>query len=156
MKNTSILIAASDLILIVCGDANVTRKLVASGDDGSGHAKPTQQTVRANAAVLETLPFDDETDFELARRGFIAARKDSVIRDAAGKVVWNLADYQSVTGDSPDSVNPSLWRQAKLNSIYGLFKVAERRISADGSTLSLIEFFAMLDEQDPAFEIALP
>ena len=28
-------------------------------------------------------------------------------------------------GDAPASVNPSLWRQGKLNNIHGLFKVAE-------------------------------
>ena len=42
-----------------------------------------------------------------------------------GISAWNRAAYDFVEGDSPQSVNPSLWRQAKLNNIHGLFKVTE-------------------------------
>jgi alkyl sulfatase BDS1-like metallo-beta-lactamase superfamily hydrolase len=41
------------------------------------------------------------------------------------RVVWDFASYSFVTGDSPDSVNPSLWRNAVLNNYSGLFKVTE-------------------------------
>ena len=95
-----------------------------------------------NAAVLASLPFEDEEDFELARRGWIARRSDPIIRDAAGKIVWNLDDYAFETGDSPDSVNPSLWRQAKLNNIHGLFKVRDRIYQVRGydlANMTLIE-----------------
>jgi alkyl sulfatase BDS1-like metallo-beta-lactamase superfamily hydrolase len=99
--------------------------LVASEDDGSGRAAPSPSTIDANRAVLAERPFEDQRDFESARRGFIAAREDPVIRNAEGREVWNLAKFAFETGDAPDSVNPSLWRQAKLNLIHGLFEVVE-------------------------------
>lgn len=36
-----------------------------------------------------------------------------------------MEDYAFIEGDAPDSVNPSLWRQAKLNNINGLFEVTK-------------------------------
>ncbi|MBW2295194.1 MAG: MBL fold metallo-hydrolase, partial [Deltaproteobacteria bacterium] len=133
------------VVLMVClscalaceKDAPLPR-LVPSDDDGSGHTAPTAETRRVNAAVLGALPFEDEEDFELARRGWIAERSDPIIRDAAGRVVWDLGDYAFQTGDSPDSVNPSLWRQAKLNNIHGLFKVRDRIYQVRGYDLANI------------------
>jgi alkyl sulfatase BDS1-like metallo-beta-lactamase superfamily hydrolase len=133
---------ATAAIAVACGSDAKPPILVASGDDGSGHTAPTPQTVAANAAVFNELPFEDESDFVLARRGLIAQRKDPVISDAAGNVVWNLTDYEFETGDSPDSVNPSLWRQAQLNSIHGLFKVSDRIYQVRGydlANMTLIE-----------------
>jgi alkyl sulfatase BDS1-like metallo-beta-lactamase superfamily hydrolase len=98
---------------------------VASGDDDSGRAAPSSFTLVANAAVLGQLPFEDESDFENARRGLIAQRSDPLIRAADGREVWNLEKFAFETGDAPGSVNPSLWRQAKLNAIHGLFEVTD-------------------------------
>ena len=39
--------------------------------------------------------------------------------------MWNPGSYAFVSGDAPETVNPSLWRQAKLNNIRGLFRVDE-------------------------------
>ncbi|NNL67979.1 MAG: MBL fold metallo-hydrolase [Myxococcales bacterium] len=95
-----------------------------------------------NAAVLRALPFEDRQDFEDARRGLIASRKDPVIRDAAGNEVWNLAKYAFQEGDAPASVNPSLWRQAKLNGIHGLFEVREGIYQVRGYDLANMTFVA--------------
>ena len=124
------------VLALGCSSDSAPEKLAAADDDGSGHTAPTAQTVRANAEVLKTLPFDDLTDFDLAKRGFIGARKDPKILDAKGNVVWNLDDYRFETGDAPPSVNPSLWRQAKLNSIHGLFQVAPRIYQVRGYDLA--------------------
>ncbi len=129
------------VVALACG-SDAPPRLVPSGDDGSGHTAPSEATLRKNAAVLEALPFADESDFERARRGFIAARKQPVIADADGNVVWNLDDYAFETGDTPDSVNPSLWRQAKLNNIHGLFRVTDRIYQVRGydlANMTLIE-----------------
>ena len=37
----------------------------------------------------------------------------------------NPAQYGFLDADAPPTVNPSLWRQAQLNAINGLFKVAD-------------------------------
>lgn len=50
----------------------------------------TDATARANAAVLQQLPFQDRRDFEAARRGFIGTLDNTEIRDAKGNVVWAL------------------------------------------------------------------
>jgi alkyl sulfatase BDS1-like metallo-beta-lactamase superfamily hydrolase len=113
------------LALLACGPTDRSAELVKSGGGGSGRATPSESTVRANADVLGQLPFDDTSDFENARRGLIGQRQDPIIRTAEGQVVWNLDDFTFQEGEPPDSVNPSLWRQAKLNRIHGLFEVME-------------------------------
>jgi len=82
-------------------------------------------TRHANAALAARLPFDDRSDFADARRGFIGTHQDGVIRTAKGTAVWNLPAYRFLDGeDAPPTVNPSLWRIARLNLNHGLFEVA--------------------------------
>src|SRR5271163_4707339 len=78
--------------------------------------KPAEPSVStANRAVLSQLPFADRRDFEDANRGFIATTPDA----------RNPTMYDFLKQDAPPTVNPSLWRQAQLNAINGLFRVAE-------------------------------
>ncbi|MCB2168934.1 MAG: MBL fold metallo-hydrolase [Deltaproteobacteria bacterium] len=76
-----------------------------------------------NDRVRETLPLDDQGDFEQARRGLIASAPRLQINDADGTSLWDMASFDFIEGPAPASVNPSLWRQAKLNNIHGLFEV---------------------------------
>lgn len=82
-------------------------------------------TKAINAAVAAALPQDAE-DEDFAARGFIAAPSEREIKDQNGNVVWNFRAYDFVTGPSPDTVNPSLWRHTGLLAKTGLFKVHER------------------------------
>ena len=89
----------------------------------------TAATKAANQQVQQTLPFSDKSDFEDAQRGFIGAPETLTIKNAAGTVVWDLESYKKfivLDKPAPDSVNPSLWRNAQLNMQYGLFKVSDR------------------------------
>jgi alkyl sulfatase BDS1-like metallo-beta-lactamase superfamily hydrolase len=92
--------------------------------DAGGRVAASAQTRTANAAVAAELPLADQQDFEDAGRGLIGGDGEVTITDAAGRVVWRTADYAFVTGEAPPTVNPSLWRQAQLNGIHGLFEVA--------------------------------
>ena len=96
--------------------------------NAQGHTAPTQATIDANNRVLEELPFENMEDFEQANRGLVA-REDSLKikgpNNGMGEYTWNQDEYDFIKGDAPGSVNPSLWRQAKLNAIHGLFKVTE-------------------------------
>lgn len=84
-------------------------------------------TRAANAAMAGALPFGDVRDFEAARRGLIAPVPDGAVRTAGGTTLWNLGEYAFVDGElAPATVNPSLWRLARLNMANGLFKVTER------------------------------
>lgn len=83
-------------------------------------------TAKSNRAVKERLPLDDHFDFEAARRGQIAKLPEGGIDGPiAGRKAWNIADYDFLNDDCPDTVNPSLWRMAQLNAISGLFEVTD-------------------------------
>ncbi|MEL3926966.1 alkyl sulfatase dimerization domain-containing protein [Aeromonas enteropelogenes] len=103
----------------------------------------TEFTIQANQNVLHTLPFNDKQDFEDARRGFIAKPDTLTIKDDKGNVVWDLEQYKTYIGldkTAPDTVNPSLWRNAQLNMEYGLFKVTDKIYQIRGFDLSNITF----------------
>jgi linear primary-alkylsulfatase len=91
--------------------------------DAKGHTKPTEFTIRANQEVLKDLPEDNQQDFKEAERGLIARDPALVISQPEGTTVWDQTSYEFIQGEAPRSVNPSLWRQAKLNNIHGLFEV---------------------------------
>ncbi len=84
----------------------------------------SSHTRSAHESVLTRLPFDDRTDFENARRGFIADTPHRLITNPDGSPSFDLDAYGFVRdAASPDTVNPSLWRQSQLLSITGLFEV---------------------------------
>jgi alkyl sulfatase BDS1-like metallo-beta-lactamase superfamily hydrolase len=92
----------------------------------------TAATRAANAAVLEALDFanvNQVADIDAvadAARGFIATRPELIITNADGREVWNLPAYGFLEQEeAPATVNPSLWRQARLNMNNGLFEVVE-------------------------------
>jgi alkyl sulfatase BDS1-like metallo-beta-lactamase superfamily hydrolase len=83
------------------------------------------------------LDFSDRVDFEEAGRGFIATMPEVVIRATDGRVVWSLADYAFLSApEPPDTVHPSLWRQARLNMHNGLFQVTDRIYQVRGYDIS--------------------
>lgn len=99
-------------------------------------AEPSAATRTANAAVAEALPFADTADFERARRGFIGTLPDGVIRNAEGAVVRDLRQVEFLKGEAPASVNPSLWRNAQLTAMHGLYEVAPGLWQVRGFDLS--------------------
>ncbi|KAI1691215.1 alkyl/aryl-sulfatase BDS1 [Ditylenchus destructor] len=66
----------------------------------------------------------------------------AIIKNAEGTPVWDLSTYSflgtSDADDAPDTVNPSLWRMAKLNMIHGLFEVVDGVYQARGYDLSVM------------------
>src|SRR4029079_3189908 len=66
------------------------------------------------------LDWDDQTDLTNATRGLIDRLEPCVIRDAAGRVVWDNDRWDFLrTGECPPTVHPSLWRLGRLNSEQG-------------------------------------
>src|ERR1700722_8912729 len=77
-----------------------------------------------HAATLKALPFSDTRDFDEASRGFIGTLEHAKIMSAQGRVVWSLEAYGFLgEEDAPATVDPSLWRQSRLNMTHGLFEV---------------------------------
>ena len=94
-------------------------------------------TRAANAAMAAGLPFADTRDFEAAKRGLIAPVPEGLVKAASGTVLWNLGEYAFIAGElAPSTVNPSLWRMARLNLANGLFKVTERLYQLRGFDLA--------------------
>ena len=107
----------------------------ASHLDVARDAEPA--TRAANAAMAAKLPFGEVADFEAARRGLIAPVPDGMVRAANGTVLWNLGEYAFIDGElAPATVNPSLWRMARLNLANGLFKVTDRLYQLRGFDIS--------------------
>jgi alkyl sulfatase BDS1-like metallo-beta-lactamase superfamily hydrolase len=80
--------------------------------------------VAQHAATLQALPFSDTRDFDDARRGFLGTIENAHIASAQGRVVWSLAPYGFLSDEkAPPTVDPSLWRQSRLNMNHGLFEV---------------------------------
>ena len=105
------------------------------GNSNPKEAAPA--TLTHNQATLAALPFEDTQDFEDAKRGFIASLPEVEIKNKRGKVIWSLRDYAFIAQESaPATVNPSLWRQARLNLHNGLFQVTERIFQVRGFDLS--------------------
>ena len=107
---------------------------------GTAPKDATNHTRNANAPV--ELGFDAD-DFVRARRGLVAQHPTGVIDTPLG-IVWDINRYAFIEPGSvnPDTVNPSLWRQAQLNGIHGLFEVAPGLWQARGYDISNVTFIA--------------
>ena len=94
----------------------------------AAQAKDAEPATRAaNDAFAKSLPFADRADFDDAKRGFIATLPDGVIAGPGGRPAFDTKRLCVPAKDEvPATVNPSLWRQAQLNAINGLFKVTDR------------------------------
>ncbi|MGD9805525.1 MAG: alkyl/aryl-sulfatase [Hyphomicrobiaceae bacterium] len=114
-----------------------------SDDAANAPKDATPATCHHNASLRDALPFGDTQDFTDAARGHIATLPEVEIRNDRGRVVWNLREYAFLAHtDAPDTVNPSLWRQARLNMHNGLFEVTDRIYQVRGfdiSNMTIIE-----------------
>ena len=105
--------------------------------DDKGRKDATPVTCEHNHAFLDALPFGDTQDFDDAARGFIATLPDVTFRNSEGRVIFSLKDYAFLAHEqAPDTVHPSLWRQARLNMNNGLFQVTDRIYQVRGFDIS--------------------
>jgi alkyl sulfatase BDS1-like metallo-beta-lactamase superfamily hydrolase len=80
--------------------------------------------IAQHQATLKALPFSDVRDFDDAARGFLGTIENAKIISEQGRVVWSLEPYGFLSEETaPPSVDPSLWRQSRLNMHHGLFEV---------------------------------
>ena len=103
--------------------ALITGASAAAPDLKSKEATPA--TLAANRAFANGRQFDSAKEIDFASRGFLASLPDPQIKDAKGNMVWDARPYDAITGDTPATVNPSLWASAKLTAMHGLFKVMD-------------------------------
>src|SRR5215471_16602713 len=127
----------------------VVRALATAAAIGASGAASAQSkdvepaTLRANETFAASLPFYDTRDFEGATRGLIATIPDGLIAGNGPRPAFNLKPFDfEQAKEPPPTVNPSLWRQARLNAIHGLFKVVDRVYQVRGydiSNMTIIE-----------------
>jgi alkyl sulfatase BDS1-like metallo-beta-lactamase superfamily hydrolase len=100
--------------------------------------RPVAPSIAAMGAATEAmLPFDDPADLQDARRGFLRALTPGQVHAADGRVVWDADAWQPVLHrPRPSSVNPSLWRQAQLVALHGLYEVLPGTYQVRGLDLS--------------------
>ncbi|KGB52702.1 Beta-lactamase-like protein precursor [Sphingopyxis sp. LC81] len=89
----------------------------------------SEATRTAQAEIAKRLPLDDPRDEANVMRGKLAEIPGGVITGKDGKIVWDRRPYAFLDAKAaPDTVNPSLWRQARLNAVHGLFEVVPGKI----------------------------
>jgi alkyl sulfatase BDS1-like metallo-beta-lactamase superfamily hydrolase len=90
-------------------------------------AKPaSEHTIAAQENVRRQLDFTNRQSFSDARKGFIATLDPLTIKRDDGHITFDLAHMSFLDDEAPDTVNPSLWRQAQLNAQHhGLYEVCD-------------------------------
>jgi alkyl sulfatase BDS1-like metallo-beta-lactamase superfamily hydrolase len=89
----------------------------------------SEATRTAQAELAKRLPLDDPRDEANVLRGKLSEIPGGVILDKQGKTVWDRRPYAFLNAkEAPATVNPSLWRQARLDAVHGLFEVVPGRI----------------------------
>ncbi len=101
-------------------------------------------TEQQNEEATKDLNWNDNSDFDILEKNLIASFNSLVKDDQTGKVIFDPKEYDNQKRDtkSPASVNPSLWRQAKLNNYRGLYKVVDGIYQVRGTdmaNLSIVE-----------------
>ena len=101
---------------------------------------PTQTIIDQQAAVKARLPFADTQDFDDAAAARVATNVPNKVVNATGRVVWDNDQYSFLSADSPDTANPSLWRQSQLTAQAGLYRVTDKIHQVRGLDLSNVTF----------------
>ena len=105
-------------------------------------SKPASSQTRSLHAQSVAARSFDPKDLERVRRGYIASRQDGPIVDGKGRKVVDFEAYEFLRDgrDTPDTVNPNLWRHATLNAHHGLFEIAAGAWQVRGYDISNITF----------------
>ena len=100
-----------------------------------------QATIDFHRLIAKDLPVEDGQDWVDARRGLVGTIENTEVKTPEGRLIWSLTGYGFLDDDKPaDTVNPSLWRQARLNRIHGLFEVTPRMFQVRGYDIANITY----------------
>jgi alkyl sulfatase BDS1-like metallo-beta-lactamase superfamily hydrolase len=112
--------------------------------EGHFHPKgkaPSQHTINVLEQDRADLPFVDTRDFDEHRRGLIAPMPDLKIRADAGHLAWDMQRFQFLHQQTDfESIHPSLLRQSRFTTNYGLYEVIPGIYQVRGFDLSDISF----------------
>jgi alkyl sulfatase BDS1-like metallo-beta-lactamase superfamily hydrolase len=116
MRTSSLVAGLLGSVLLSCGQEVAIEP---SGTDA------TTFTAERNRRAVESLDFSERQAFEDAERGLVAAADPAQVSYPNGAdPARTLAEFGFLDDEAPDTVHPSLWRQAQLNNRAGLYQVA--------------------------------
>ncbi len=115
--------ALSLILLAACDDTSVP--IISNEADAYGHTPASAATQLVNRQVAQDIAQLSQQDIEAASRGLIARAENLQIEGVGDRLAWDLSAYDFMSGETPDTVNPSLWRQAGLNNLAGLYEVVD-------------------------------
>ncbi|MDD1742588.1 MAG: MBL fold metallo-hydrolase, partial [Methanotrichaceae archaeon] len=105
----------------------------------------TEYTIASNQKANDTSAWNNNAeDFSFATQGFIATDDPLIIpSDITNYTSWNMEAFSYLdNGTYPGTINPLLYRHARLNNINGLFEVVPGIYQIRGydlTTMSLIK-----------------
>ena len=121
MKLCSKAVFAAAILLIAFSEISV---IYAESADMTNDA--TEYTIAASLLANNSPAWsNNQEDFDFANRGFIATDSPLIIPSLyPGFTTWNMEEFSFLDNATcPDTINPLLYRHAKLNKINGLFEV---------------------------------
>lgn len=147
-------ISTSAATMLACGVSLSAHAAGSESENGlnfitdifSDPAKPgttqdaTPLTAEKNAEWYSKLDFSDRREFVNAERGMLDNAEETVIYNDDGTTAWDLPSYGDLSGDAPDTVNPSLWRNTQLNAKAGLYEVCNGIYQVRGFDMSNATF----------------
>ena len=115
--------------------------------DATPERKPASSSTKDHQrSVLASIASAPASDFVRASRGMIAPGAPRQVPGRFGQVLWDLDAYAFLddpgTVEPPSTVNPSLWRQGRLNNIAGLFEVTPSIFQVRGMDISNVTFIS--------------
>ncbi len=134
----SFLVAVAAVSLAACAAEQNKEK---DGGNTAVEGKASDVTKKNNDKMYELLDFENNQEYEFAEKGLIAAPEELEIKDESGKVVWSQKAYSFLEDEEcSDTVNPSLWRNTRMNHLYGLFEVTDGIYQVRGYDMTNITF----------------
>jgi hypothetical protein len=110
--------------------------------------------------ALNHLPTNFSQGNEDATRGFLGAFPTAQIKQPDGTLIWDNEQFSFIHGNAPETVNPSLWEQEKLNKkLLELLDTQNKFLKIDYSIVSQQVILGSLIESNGTFflmAVALP
>lgn len=140
MKKSILAIAIASVSLSSVANTHDHEHINVSGLTGPQGKKATSHTIEKNKQFAESLNYQDTVVFEDNNRGLIV-ELDQVTHATLRDRFINLHEGLRLHDSSPDTVNPSLWRQAQANfSANGLYQVTDGIYQVRGTDLASTTF----------------
>jgi alkyl sulfatase BDS1-like metallo-beta-lactamase superfamily hydrolase len=139
----ALLVAAIVLITVMPGGYGSDISIARGASSNSIRDNATEYTIAANLKANNTPAWNNnDEDFRFATKGFIATDTPLIIpSDYPNYTSWNMEAFSYQNNRTcPDTINPLLYRHARLNDINGLFEVVPGIYQVRGYDITAMSF----------------